>query len=103
MQVRRDLDKNSFESKGWNLESLLLNESACLEGFDRKPSELRLGLMQNDILYYLLAIRRRISASSFGCVIMTIWPFAMACTFHPSLRALAAKGSIHDERGPMVQ
>jgi hypothetical protein len=46
----RDLDKNSFESKGWNLGSLLLNESACLEGFDRKPSELRLRLMQNDIL-----------------------------------------------------
>ena len=51
MWVRWDLNKNSFESKGWNLRSLLLNESAYLEGFDRKPSELRLGLMQNDIYY----------------------------------------------------
>jgi hypothetical protein len=57
------------------------------------------------MLYYffLSAIRRRISASSFGCVIMTSWPTAMVCTFHPSLRALVAKGSNHDERGPRVQ
>jgi hypothetical protein len=51
------LDKNTFESKGQNLGSLLLNASACLEGFDRKPSEMRPGLMQDDTLYYLLAIQ----------------------------------------------
>ena len=33
-------------------------------------------------------------ASSLGCVIMTSWPVvAMICTFHFSLRGLAAKGS----------
>jgi hypothetical protein len=97
--------KSGFFANLFELDGQLKRFLRCRvrEIFNGKPLELTLGLMQNDMSYYLLTIRRRISASSFGCVIMTPWPAAMVYTFHLSLRALAAKGSIHDEKYPSVQ
>jgi hypothetical protein len=58
----------------------------------------------NDIMVlFLLTAWRSTSACSLECVIMTSFPLVMVSTFHFRLQALAANGSIHDERGPNVQ